>query len=70
MKSFLMSFLEGYGSVLIWFPQSNQDDAENIRRDWIQVGNYLKHAIEELEEEVQLNSGKPSGKAERTAESK
>ncbi len=60
MSKFLISFLEGYGSVIKIFAPPEQDDSENLRRDWIQVGNYLKHSIEVVEREVQEGVGEPT----------
>ena len=39
-------FIEGYGSILSIFP-ARKSDEENIISDWVRVGNYLWHAIEE-----------------------
>jgi len=61
MGRLLTSFIEGYGSVVRFFIPPEQDDVENIRKDWIQVGKYLKHSIEEIEREVQKSVRKPAG---------
>ncbi len=63
MSGIFASFIEGYGSVVRLFAPTEQDDAENLRRDWIQVGNYIKHSIKELEGEAEC--GKPTRKEGR-----
>jgi len=60
MSRIIDSFIEGYGSLVRLLVPPHQDDAENLKRDWVQVGNYLRHAIKEIEKEVQIKGGKPT----------
>ncbi len=61
MSRFLVSFLEGYGSIIGLFILPEQDDAENLRGDWMRVGSYLRHSIETIEEEVQKGVRESTG---------
>ena len=61
MGRLLVSFLEGYGSVVNLFAPPEQDDAGELKKDWIRVGDYLRHSIETIEREVREGARKPAG---------
>ncbi len=65
MSRIFASFIEGYGNVIKLFVPLEQNDAKNLKRDWIQVGNYLRYSIKELEREVEEGSGESTGKERR-----
>ena len=54
--SFFNFFLKGMGSILVLSPEMPpvKSDAESIKEDWENVGNYLRTAMGDIEEEMPI----------------